>query len=248
MTSEKGRPSMNDRASRRGSRPPALLVAAVIAATGMAAALAVFLFTRDRGGKRTSLAGERADVAEARRKARSLWPDLPPAPPTDPTAPERAQAAVATALKTAPRTLSPTGAILPFDKEEFARNPKQYLAQVQPGRAFQTARPGRDAVVLAALVPSMAEIQRGTDATLWVRGVPNAPVTFTAFDGGAFKENGMPSVTVQADGRGLAVAHFRATPGLVGDLNIVAGSPLAVGVRRFRLRVVDHLAENQPAR
>lgn len=245
MNGERGRRTRHDRGLLPGSRQPVLMVAAAIAATG-AAALAVFLLAPDRAGKREGPAGERADVADGRRNARSTWPPLPPPPSTDPTAPERAQAAVARALRTAPGTLSPTGAIPPFDKDEFALDPKPYLAQVQPARAFQTARPGRGAVVLEAQVPGLAEIQRGSDAPLWVRGVPDAPVTFTAFDGGVFRENGMPSVTVQADARGLAVAYFRATPGLVGDLNIVAGSPLAVGVRRFRLRVVDLLADDGP--
>jgi hypothetical protein len=70
-----------------------------------------------------------------------------------------------------------------------------------------------------------------------VKGEPGAPVTFTAFDGGEFKENGLASVTIRADGRGLAGAHFIATPGIEGDLTIVAGSPLSSGVQRFVLRV-----------
>jgi len=169
---------------------------------------------------------------------------LPPAPATDPTAPERAQAAVTEALRRAPGSLSTTGAVAPFDAVAFARHPKEYLSQVQPARCFQTARPGPDATPLEAQVPRLAPLERGAKASLWVRGVPSAPVTYTAFDGGSFQENGLSSVTVQADAKGLAVAHFVATPGLVGDLNIVAGSPLAVGVQRFRLRVVEHTSQD----
>jgi hypothetical protein len=169
---------------------------------------------------------------------------LPPPPPLDPTIKERAHAALAEALHRSPGLLSTTAAIPPFDAEAFRRDPKEYLVQVVPARCFQTAKPGPDATVLEAQTPKLAEIERGADTRLWVRGAPNAPVTFTAFDGGTFKENDLGSVTVQADARGLAVAHFVAGRGIVGDLNVVAGSPLAVGAQRFRLRVAEHLADN----
>jgi hypothetical protein len=162
-----------------------------------------------------------------------------PAPALDSKARERAAQAVRQMLATSPGRLSSTAALPPFDREAFARNPQGYLSRVEPARCFQTAAPGPDAVLLETVVPARAAVTRGSDHSLWVKTAPSAPVTFTAFDGGAFKENGLPTVTVQADGRGLAVARFTAPAGVDGDVHIVAGSPMAAGVQRFFLRVVD---------
>jgi hypothetical protein len=145
--------------------------------------------------------------------------------------------AVRDTLRTAPELLSTTAALPPFDPEEFARNSKEYLAQVVPARCMQTAPPGEG--VPALQVQSQARAALATDevAPLWVKGVPGAPVTFTAFDGGSFKENGLTSVTVQANANGLAVAHYTAGRGIGGDVTILAGSPLSSGTQRFFLRV-----------
>jgi hypothetical protein len=152
---------------------------------------------------------------------------------------ERAQAAVSEALGTEPARLSTTGALPPFDQDAFLRHPREYLAKVEPARCFQTARPGPDTVVLQTQVANRAVVNRGEALPLWVKTAPNAPVTFTAFDGGQFTENGLGSVSVQADAKGLAAAHFTAPRGIDGDVYIIAGSPLAAGVQRFHLRVSD---------
>jgi hypothetical protein len=67
--------------------------------------------------------------------------------------------------------------------------------------------------------------------------LPDAPVTYTTFGGGTFKENGIGSVSVRADGRGLASAHYSADRGIDGDVTVVAGSPSAVGNQRFFVHV-----------
>jgi hypothetical protein len=212
---------------------PKLLVWTVVLATGALGLLGWLLLS----GRSGSTPVERSQAASERRlPARAA---LGPAPALDHTAPERAAEAVAQALRAAPDRLSTTAALPPFDRAAFAANPRQYLARVEPARCFQTAAPGRDVVALQTAVPARAAVTRGVDHPLWVKTAPGAPVTFTAFDGGAFKENGLPSVTVQANANGLAVARFTAPRGVDGDLNIVAGSPLAAGVQRFFLRVVD---------
>jgi hypothetical protein len=151
--------------------------------------------------------------------------------------PERAAKAVAETLRTSPELLSTTAALPPFDLAEFEAHPKEYLAQVIPARAMQTAEPAADVPALRMQSQARAAIATGEVAPLWVKGEPGAPVTFTTFDGGTFKENGLTSVTVQANANGLAVAHYTAGPGIGGDINIVAGSPLSSGTQRFFIRV-----------
>ena len=65
---------------------------------------------------------------------------------------------------------------------------------------------------------------------------PHAPVTFTSFDGGAF-QNLLTSITVQADERGLASAQMTGTTGVLGDVHILAGSPVDSGQARFVVNV-----------
>jgi hypothetical protein len=184
-----------------------------------------------------AMASEREhEVSRGRRLERG------PAPRIDPTARERAAQVVRETLKIAPTRLSTTAALPPFDKQAYDADPRAYLAEVEPARCFQTAPPSAEGRPLEVQVSARSAMPTGGETPLWVKGVPGAPVTFTSFDGGAFKENGLPSVTVQADGRGLAVAHFTAGKGIGGDVSIVAGSPLSVGVQRFVIRVGGALA------
>lgn len=72
--------------------------------------------------------------------------------------------------------------------------------------------------------------------TLKVKVIPNAPVTFTSFDAGAF-ENELTSITVMADKTGTARTSFTATGGAVGEVQILAGSPLTAGQAQFLVNV-----------
>ncbi len=131
--------------------------------------------------------------------------------------------------------LAPPGS---FDRKEFEADPATYLKTVEPGRCFQTAQPtGPDDVRLTMASSPLTKLPPGGEVSLSVKGAANAPVTFTSFNGGNFKESKLGSVTVQADGAGLAVATFSAGPGIRGDLRIQAGSPLAVGFQTFLVRV-----------
>src|SRR5262249_23940021 len=107
-----------------------------------------------------------------------------------------------------------------------------YLARVEPARCFQTAKPGAEVAPLEVASPLRTKVAWGDAAVLWVKTVPNSPVTFTAFQGGIFKENGVGSVSVRSDARGLAAAHSPACPGISGDVTAAAGSPLAPGTHR----------------
>ncbi|MFO0755759.1 MAG: hypothetical protein U0359_04680 [Byssovorax sp.] len=63
-----------------------------------------------------------------------------------------------------------------------------------------------------------------------------APVTFTSFDMGAF-DNGLASMTVQADAAGAASVAFTATRGTIDSVHVLAGSPMAVGQVQFLVQV-----------
>ena len=63
------------------------------------------------------------------------------------------------------------------------------------------------------------------------------PVTFTSFDLGVFDKSQLTTVTVQADGRGVAEAVFTAPPGTVDDVRIMAASPVTTGQVRFVVNV-----------
>lgn len=134
---------------------------------------------------------------------------------------------------------SPLSAPEPFNLKQFRAQPEQYLANVEPGRVFQTAEAsGPNSVYLMAVSRLRASLRSSEQLVLAVKGAPRAPVTFTALDGGTFAENTQGSVTVSADAEGNAQATFVAGTAR-GDLNVLVGSPLAVGSQRFFIRVLD---------
>lgn len=128
----------------------------------------------------------------------------------------------------------------PFDLSEFQRRPVAYVQTVEPGRCFQTAPPkGADDVRLTVASRPLIVLKPGERSILRVKGAPRAPVTFTSFNGGVFEESRLSSVTVLADGDGIAEARFTVGPGIGGDVRIQAGSPMAVGAQHFVVRVAE---------
>jgi hypothetical protein len=231
-----------DRSAMRGNQKRSgVLVALLLAALGGLGTLG-WRSLAHRGSRPSRGEATTTTAAPAKRLQTGV------APRFDPSATERAAAVVRETLKTAPARLSTTAALPPFDKQAYDADPQAYLSRVEPARCFQTAAPSAEGTPLEVQVPARSVMPTGGETPLWVKGLPGAPVTFTTFDGGAFKENGLPSVTVQADGRGLAVAHFTAGKGIGGDVSIVAGSPLSMGVQRFVIRVGGPLAAVADAR
>ncbi len=125
-----------------------------------------------------------------------------------------------------------------FSLKAFKADPQAYLDVVEPGRVFQAAQPGPGVPRLRTVSDRRQQIAQGDSATLRVVVPPGAPVTFTSFDAGAF-QNGLTSISVQADQQGLAEAKFLATPGTIADVHILAGSPVASGQIRFVVNVVQ---------
>jgi hypothetical protein len=142
---------------------------------------------------------------------------------------------------THPERLSPLIAPAPYDHQRFLANPQAYLDVVEPGRVFQSAAPGENVPQLEVVGEAYASIPQGSSVTLQVRSAPQAPVTFTSFECGAFS-NHLTSITVQADAEGVARAVFTGTPGTLNDVAILAGSPLASGQANLCVNVTPATA------
>ena len=138
--------------------------------------------------------------------------------------------------KNHPERLSILATRKPFDAKAYAADPVAYTSVVAPGRVFDTAQPGVGIPRLRTASPIYREIAQGDTTVLKVQAPPKSPVTFTSLDLGQF-ENQLSSITVQADAKGFATATFLASPGVVENIHILAGSPVASGQARFTIYV-----------
>jgi hypothetical protein len=132
--------------------------------------------------------------------------------------------------------LSPWLPPTPFDKEEWAKRPETYLNVVEPGRAFDVAQPAEGVEPLKSASQTYFQMKEGEAVRIAAKTEPKAPVSFTLFGNGKF-DNGLGSITVQADDTGVATAVY---VGLTTSRpSIVAGSPVASGTVRYRLNVTE---------
>ena len=119
-----------------------------------------------------------------------------------------------------------------------------YLDVADPSRIHLRAPAGPDlrapagVTRITAKSPSFIEVQPRSRTTLAVQATPHAPVTFLAYDRGAFT-NGMSTITVQANQQGLAQADYTITTGTTLDCMIKVTSPLTSGQIDFLLTVAD---------
>ena len=129
-----------------------------------------------------------------------------------------------------------------FDEAELKRRGEGYLAdylkETAPGRVYQVKEPGRGVPALVEVGPLDLELPEDGAVRLRVRAAPEAPVTFATQDLGVF-DNGLTSITVLADRRGLAAVRFNATPNLSGRVTVMAGSPVCSDTVAFDLVVVE---------
>ena len=100
-----------------------------------------------------------------------------------------------------------------------------YLADMHPGRVWQTADPGPGVPVLTAVTPRIIRNSEELSNTLQVQTAPLAPVTFTVMADGGLGPYLRASLTVQADASGNASTTF--TQFNDGTSQIRAASPLA---------------------
>jgi hypothetical protein len=138
--------------------------------------------------------------------------------------------------KSHPERLSPLIPPKPFDPVAYKQNPKAYLDVVEPGRVFQTAKPGKDVPSIVAISPPYQEVVQGKSVKLRAKAVAGMPCTFTSFDLGHF-HNQLTSVTVAANEQGVAEADFYGAPGTINEVKILASSPITSGQIRFIVNV-----------
>ena len=125
-----------------------------------------------------------------------------------------------------------------FDRQAYEAAKKEYLEDYVPNRIFQTAQPSDGVPALAAKSSTWQQMASGESIRLEVTSAPNLPVTFLALDLGAF-ENKLNAITVEANGKGVAMATYTATPGTIGRSHIIAGSPGASGQVSFEVMITS---------
>lgn len=131
-----------------------------------------------------------------------------------------------------PEQLSPAFAPAPFDLDAYQADKERYLVLHEPGRVFQSAQPGEGVAVIEAVSDQAFTMNVGESIRLSVKIPAGMPATFTSFDIGTF-DNGLASITVAAGDDGVASAAFNASPGKIGDVNILAASPVATERIKF---------------
>jgi hypothetical protein len=112
---------------------------------------------------------------------------------------------------------------------------RTYLSGIVPGRIWESAVGGASAPELMPDVGTRLAGTVGSSTTLRVRGKAYSPVTFFCMGNGTFHENDRNTITVQADGSGVASVQF--DPQGAGVLPILAASPVAKGRIHFEVRV-----------
>ena len=128
--------------------------------------------------------------------------------------------------------LNPVMAPDEFDLAAYKRDPAAYLEIHEPARVWQTAQPGDGVPVLKPVTAQRHRLKHGESVRLQVKTAPEMPVTFTSFDLGLFA-NGLTSISVSADAKGVAEAEFYGSSGTMGEVNVLAGSPAAAEHVRF---------------
>lgn len=144
------------------------------------------------------------------------------------------------ALKTGkhPERLNPLIAPKPFDASAYRSDRKAYLDTAEPGRVFQRLPDSAaEAPFIRPVTPFSQDVRQGESVTITVKAAPGYPVTFTSFDAGAF-ENGLTTMTVEADAGGAASVRFLGMPGTVLASNILAASPMSRGQARFQMNTL----------
>lgn len=132
--------------------------------------------------------------------------------------------------------------VAPFDPQAFAADPEPYLQADVPGRIWQTAAPAPGIPTLSPVGLEVFELFPGASVELQVRSVSGAPVTFQTQGLGTFS-NERTTITVRAADDGVARAIYRASPGAIADVPIIAASPMAMGQVVFHLFIADPSAQ-----
>ena len=138
-----------------------------------------------------------------------------------------------------PEFSSPAFSPPPFDLQKYQKDPDAYLDLHVPGRMWQTAQPGEGVPVLVSKSKRRLTLRKGESVRLSVETKPNMPATFTSVDLGTF-DNGLNTISVQADENGVATAAFTASGGVGNMIHVVAASPVATERVQFQVFVVSN--------
>lgn len=158
-------------------------------------------------------------------------------PPVSPEAnPQAKQLFAALKVRSEPATYSSFAKAAPFDSQAYERDPDSYINAIEPGRVFSPAQPDVNVVAIRPEGSVYHGVVQGESVALRVRVQPRDPVTFTSFQLGSF-ENQLTSITVQADGEGIAQANFTASRGTIDDVQILAAGPRTSGQVQFLVNV-----------
>ena len=123
-----------------------------------------------------------------------------------------------------------------FDREAYEKDPDSYLNEVAPGRIRDRLPAAADTPTIRRTSGFRTKVLQGESVVLRAETEPGMPVTFYSGRLGSF-EGGLSTVTVRADEQGIAQAHFTATTGTYGEIDIVAASPVRSGLARFLVEV-----------
>ena len=128
------------------------------------------------------------------------------------------------------------------DQWTDAEKRQQYLNTVEPGRVWQTADPGPQVPQTSFHGANALEVEQGTVIDLVFHSAPDAPLSLLSHGLGAFA-NGLTAITVVTDAQGQATVPWTAIPGTLGDVTVVAASPLAVGQAQVAIEVTLPVAQ-----
>ncbi len=136
-----------------------------------------------------------------------------------------------------PGAISIVGKREKFNLEEYKQDPQKYLNIVAPGRAFDCAQAAEGVKPIQQVGEASLRVKQNESITLQAKGLSNMPISFTVFDGGIFEQNGLNSITLQADASGLVSVEYIPTSGVINQVRIRAASPVNSGTLEWIVNV-----------
>ena len=124
-----------------------------------------------------------------------------------------------------------------FDRAKYEADKQAYLDEVVPGRIWQSATDESNASKIKRVGEYGHQILQGETVVLQAETTAGYPITFYSPRMGQF-ENLFPTITVAADDKGIATAHFKASGGTRGEIDIIASSPVRTGLARYLVEVL----------
>ena len=123
-----------------------------------------------------------------------------------------------------------------FDRQTYLEDPEAYLSDIAPGRVFDVLPYSPDTPRIRRASSARQKVLQGESVVLKATTEPGMPVSFYSNRLGRF-DDGLSAITVAADDQGVARTTFTTTPGMYGDVNIVATSPVRSGKAWYLVEV-----------